>query len=107
MESTHTQEVHNILRNISVKLSTKPSQESSVSKGDTKDETQTKTVGKRDILEERRSKPFKTEIVWFNAIGFLILHIGMVYGIYRAIFYAKWMTSIWGKYFIHLHYFIF
>lgn len=37
---------------------------------------------------------FKRKIVWFNALGFLVLHLAALYGIYLC-FYAKFLTSVW------------
>lgn len=39
---------------------------------------------------------FKRKIVWFNAIGFLIMHLAAVYGLYLA-FFVKGRTFAWGK----------
>ncbi|KAK3920586.1 Acyl-CoA desaturase 3 [Frankliniella fusca] len=48
------------------------------------------------IANGKAAKPFKAEIVWFNAIGFLILHLITVYGIYLGIFHASVLTDIWA-----------
>lgn len=40
---------------------------------------------------------YKMEIVWFNAIGFLILHLGALYGVYLGFTRAKLLTVLWGK----------
>lgn len=41
---------------------------------------------------------YKHEVVWRNAIGFLILHILAVYGFLRAcIGSCKLYTVVWGK----------
>ncbi|XP_017773359.1 PREDICTED: acyl-CoA desaturase-like isoform X2 [Nicrophorus vespilloides] len=37
---------------------------------------------------------FKRKIVWFNAIGFLLLHLCGLYGVYR-VFYANAATFLW------------
>ena len=49
--------------------------------------------------EESIEKPavFKPKIVWFNAIGFLILHIAAAYGVLLMLFKAKFLTIIWCK----------
>ncbi|KAJ1522181.1 hypothetical protein ONE63_002491 [Megalurothrips usitatus] len=39
---------------------------------------------------------YKTEIVWFNTIGFLILHLLTLYGIYLGMFHASVLTDIWA-----------
>lgn len=40
---------------------------------------------------------FKRKIVWFNAIGFLIMHLAALYGYYLC-FQAKFLTILWSKY---------
>lgn len=45
--------------------------------------------------EER--KVFQMQIVWFNALGFLALHIAAVYGLYLVVTSAKLLTTIWSK----------
>ncbi|XP_044728784.1 (11Z)-hexadec-11-enoyl-CoA conjugase-like [Chrysoperla carnea] len=39
---------------------------------------------------------FKREIVWFNAIGFLILHLAAIYGFYLGFTSAHILTSLWS-----------
>ncbi|XP_050294239.1 acyl-CoA Delta-9 desaturase-like isoform X2 [Anthonomus grandis grandis] len=39
---------------------------------------------------------FKRDIVWFNAIGFLILHVAAVYGLWVMVFHCYWKTDIWA-----------
>lgn len=57
----------------------------------------------RDLIIEKtedvviEEKPYKREIVWFNAIGFLILHLAAVYGTFLCIFNAKFPTVVWGS----------
>lgn len=42
---------------------------------------------------------YKHEVVWINAIGFLILHLISLYGvIYLFIGEYKFVTFVWGKY---------
>lgn len=41
---------------------------------------------------------FKRKIVWFNAIGFLVLHLIAVYGFYLSVTSAKFLTFAWSKY---------
>lgn len=41
---------------------------------------------------------YKRQIVWFNAIGFLLLHLGAVYGLYLMLTSAKYLTWLWCKY---------
>lgn len=41
---------------------------------------------------------FKREIVWFNAIGFLILHLGGIYGLYLMLTRtAMTKTGLYGR----------
>jgi hypothetical protein len=40
----------------------------------------------------------KPEIVWKNAVGFLLMHILGLYGLYDCILSAKLLTWIYGKY---------
>lgn len=42
------------------------------------------------------NKKYKLEIVWRNVILFFFLHVGSVYGIYLAVFKAKWSTLIFA-----------
>lgn len=41
---------------------------------------------------------FRRKVVWTNAIGFLVLHLAGVYGIYLSFTEAKLLTTIWSKY---------
>lgn len=42
---------------------------------------------------------FKREVVWFNTIGFLLLMITGVIGIYAAVMrYCLWQTTLWSEY---------
>ena len=42
---------------------------------------------------------FKREIVWFNAIGFLLLMTTGVIGVFAAVMrYCLWQTTLWSKY---------
>lgn len=40
---------------------------------------------------------FKRQIVWFNAIGFLVLHLCGCYGVYLMFTRAKILTTIYGE----------
>lgn len=40
---------------------------------------------------------FKRQIVWFNAIGFLVLHLCGCYGVYLMFTKAKVWTTIYGE----------
>ncbi|KAG8267263.1 hypothetical protein J6590_055454 [Homalodisca vitripennis] len=46
-------------------------------------------------------EPFRRKIVWFNALGFLALHIAAVYGLYLGIFRAQIVTSFWDYKVLH------
>lgn len=48
-------------------------------------------------IAENEKKPFKMKIVWFNTIGFLILHVASVYGLYLAVTSTKLLTLAWSK----------
>lgn len=43
------------------------------------------------------AKPFRRQIVWFNLLGFLALHLAAVYGLYLAITQCSPLTIIWSK----------
>ncbi|XP_034256286.1 stearoyl-CoA desaturase 5-like isoform X2 [Thrips palmi] len=47
-------------------------------------------------VDKPEAKPYQRKIVWFNAIGFLILHLGTLYGIYLGMFEAYLITDIWA-----------
>lgn len=40
---------------------------------------------------------FKHKVVWFNAIGFLILHLAAVYGVYLC-FFTTILSTLYSKY---------
>nr|CAD7193904.1 unnamed protein product [Timema douglasi] len=42
------------------------------------------------------SRHFLTDIVWFNAIGFLLMHLAGVAGLYCVIARARWFTTFWA-----------
>lgn len=52
---------------------------------------------KEPAVNEPAPKPYKREIVWFNLIGFVIMHIGAVYGGYLFFCRAYFWTDLWGK----------
>lgn len=59
--------------------------------------------GRPDMCESTKSSrdigtdyTFKRKIVWFNAIGFLLLNLAALYGIY-LFRYAHRYTILWGK----------
>jgi hypothetical protein len=47
--------------------------------------------------EDPAKKPFQREIVWFNAIGFLILHLAAIYGFVHGVLYGKFPTYVWSE----------
>uniref|UniRef100_A0A1B6FRL5 Fatty acid desaturase domain-containing protein n=1 Tax=Cuerna arida TaxID=1464854 RepID=A0A1B6FRL5_9HEMI len=40
-------------------------------------------------------EPFRRKIVWFNALGFLALHIAAVYGLYLGLTRGRLLTFLW------------
>lgn len=40
---------------------------------------------------------FKHKVVWFNAIGFLVLHLAALYGIYLC-FFTTLLSTLYSKY---------
>lgn len=40
---------------------------------------------------------FKHKVVWFNALGFLALHLAAVYGVFLC-FYASIWSTVYSKY---------
>lgn len=48
------------------------------------------------------AEPFRRQIVWFNLLGFLALHVAAVYGLYLAVTQTMLLTIAWSK-FIHAH----
>ncbi|XP_022184268.2 acyl-CoA Delta(11) desaturase [Nilaparvata lugens] len=60
-----------------------------------------KELNDMDVCEKiafkpETEKPFKARIVWFNAIGFLILHLAALYGVFLGFTAITWKTFIWG-----------
>ncbi|UMM38240.1 hypothetical protein L5515_009742 [Caenorhabditis briggsae] len=49
----------------------------------------------RQMQEESKRKPPKTEIVWRNVFLFAALHIGALIGLYQLVLQAKWATVGW------------
>lgn len=47
--------------------------------------------------DREEKKAFKSQIVWFNALGFLALHMGAVYGIIVIVTSASVLTTLWCK----------
>lgn len=40
---------------------------------------------------------YKRQIVWFNAIGFLVLHLGALYGLYLSLTATYVLTVLWSE----------
>lgn len=55
-----------------------------------------KEVNNNEDSTEKKEK-YKRKIVWFNAIGFLILHTAALYGSFLIVARAKFLTSVWSK----------
>lgn len=54
-------------------------------------------VAPTDAAEPRPLPQFRRQIVWFNALGFLTLHLLAVYGVYVGSTQAKLATLFWSK----------
>lgn len=46
---------------------------------------------------EKSKYVYRRQIVWFNAIGFLVLHLTAVYGLYLFLASSMIFTMIWSK----------
>lgn len=46
---------------------------------------------------EKKPYVYKRQIVWFNALGFLVLHLGAVYGFYLYLTSSMILTMLWSK----------
>lgn len=61
-------------------------------------DTQTDDLGlDKDVSVLKKATPKKHELVWFNIIWFLFLHISSLYGLYLVFTSAKWQTNVFGK----------
>lgn len=40
---------------------------------------------------------FKRQIVWKNVLGFIVLHVAAIYGLYLALFKAKHFMLFYGN----------
>lgn len=59
-----------------------------------------KTVVSRDYLRDRTKYDQWSSldhIIWPNVGWFALLHVATVYGIYLALYEAKWLTILFGK----------
>lgn len=55
--------------------------------------------GVSEESQNEKERPYKREIVWFNAIGFLVLHLVALYGAFLFLFLRiKWQTWLFSKY---------
>lgn len=52
----------------------------------------------KDVSVLKKATPRKHELVWFNILWFLFLHISSVYGLYLVFTSAKWQTNVFGEY---------
>lgn len=60
-------------------------------------DTQTSDLGlDKDVTKLKHAANRKHELVWFNIMWFLLLHVGSLYGIYLALTSAKWQTNVFG-----------
>lgn len=51
-----------------------------------------------DEMEQERPKyVYRRQIVWFNTIGFLIIHLGAMYGLYLLLTSTMVATIVWSK----------
>lgn len=48
-------------------------------------------------IEQTAKREIKSQIVWQNAAGFLLLHLTALYGLYVSITSAKLLTWVYGK----------
>lgn len=48
-------------------------------------------------FRETKEKKYHLEIVWRNVIGFIVLHIVALYGIYLSFTTCFWQTFVFGK----------
>lgn len=60
-------------------------------------DTQTSDLGlDKDVSKLKKATPRKHELVWFNIIWFLYLHIASLYGLWLVFTSAKWQTNVFG-----------
>lgn len=52
---------------------------------------------RRDDDDERPKYVHRMRIVWFNAVGFLLLHVFAVYGFYLFLTSSMIYTVLWSK----------
>jgi len=59
-----------------------------------------KLLKARDRIEsatDKRTLPFKREIVWKNVMIYVIGHLMGIYGFYVSLFYVPWSQFFLGK----------
>lgn len=49
------------------------------------------------VASEKEPYVYKRQIVWFNLLGFLALHLGAVYGLYLFLTSSMVLTMLWSK----------
>lgn len=95
-------EVSAMLKDLSQRIASKPGQQPPPQNGTARPAAkQGKTVAAVETSPAApqpapAEQPYEREIVWFNAIGFLILHLLTLYGIYLGMFHAYFITDVWG-----------
>lgn len=66
-------------------------------------DTQTADLGlDKDVSVLKNATPRKHQLVWFNIIWFLYLHIASLYGLWLVFTSAKWQTNVFGKKYIFI-----
>ncbi|KAH6947082.1 hypothetical protein HPB50_017044 [Hyalomma asiaticum] len=50
------------------------------------------TTNEEDIMTQVQPKQEPMEIIWMNVFKILVIHVMALYGLYVAVFHAKWMT---------------
>ncbi|GFY61960.1 delta(9)-fatty-acid desaturase fat-7, partial [Trichonephila inaurata madagascariensis] len=53
-------------------------------------------VEERTVEHEEKKPEYKTQIVWFNVLLFIYLHLSFLYGVYLGLTSAFWKTSIFA-----------
>jgi hypothetical protein len=59
---------------------------------------------RKDVDGQRSNDPngseyvYRRQIVWFNTIGFLVLHLGALYGLYLFLTSTMVLTMLWSKF---------
>lgn len=67
---------------------------------DERSESLMETTGDESRRDDGPSEyVYKRQIVWFNAIGFLVLHLGALYGLYLFLTSSMVLTMLWSEFF--------